>query len=242
MFRFYPLVIVLEVFCLYHAYKNKVDQKWYWIIFIFPLLGSIAYLYHHFYSRANVDNVAEELKGVLNSNYHTKKLEKELNHCNSTANKLSLANEYLLIGRYKEAKNLYESCHTNQNDPEVLIKLLKANHLDDDFEQAVIIGDKLKGNRTFENSEEKIYYAWALYKLNQIDLAEKIFVEMNDRYSNYPQRLEYCKFLGKINKPSKALSNLEELLAEWKDMNRLERKLNRGLNTEIKALYNKINS
>ena len=208
MFRLYPLVIILEAFCLYHAYKNKADQKWYWIILIFPLLGSIFYLYHHFYSRENIDTVAEELKGVLNTNYNTKRLEKELNHCDSTTNKFRLANEYLQIGRYKEAKQLYEACNTNQSDPEILIKLVKANYLDNDFESTVSTGNKLKDNRNFDKSEEKICYDCAFYKLDKIEIAEQIFIEMEDSYSNYPQRIEYCKFLREINNTAKALNNL----------------------------------
>jgi hypothetical protein len=65
---------------------------------------------------------------------------------------------------------------------------------------------------------------------------------MDASYSNYPQRIEYCKFLEKTDKTAKALLNLEALMAEWKDMTRPEKNLNRGLNTEIRKLYNRISN
>ena len=63
--------------------------------------------------------------------------------------------------------------------------------MDDDFESTVSVANKLKGNRKFDKSEEKICYAWALYKLDNIEIAEQIFIEMEDSYSNYPQSSVY---------------------------------------------------
>ena len=43
MFRFYTPILILQVFCLYHAYKNKSENWWYFLILMFPLIGSLIY-------------------------------------------------------------------------------------------------------------------------------------------------------------------------------------------------------
>ena len=78
MFRFLPIVVIIQGYCLYHAYTNRVYQRWFWFIIIFPLLGSVVYLYHHFYSKRNTAVLSEGLKGIVNSNYEVEKMEKEL--------------------------------------------------------------------------------------------------------------------------------------------------------------------
>ncbi len=75
---FFPIIIMLQVVCLLHAYRNGSDQKWYWLILFYPIIGSIIYLYEHFYSRKNMADLSEGVKGVINSNYEIQKLEKEV--------------------------------------------------------------------------------------------------------------------------------------------------------------------
>jgi hypothetical protein len=166
MIRFFPLVIGLQAFCLYHAYKNNAKQKWYWLIVVFPLLGCCIYIYHHFYSRKNINKVAEGIKGAVISNYRIEKLENQLEHCSSMANKIVLADEYIEIGRFEDAIELYESCLVgfNKNDAGVLIKLVYLYHSIQNHEKAIICGDRLEADVCFKKSEEKIYYAWSLFE------------------------------------------------------------------------------
>ena len=107
---FYPLELLLQIFCVYHAYKHSSEQKWYWLIIFFPVFGSLIFLYHHFYSKDTVETISEGIKGVVNKNYQTEKLENKLNFSDSVLNKTNLANKYMDIGEYSSAIQLYESC------------------------------------------------------------------------------------------------------------------------------------
>jgi hypothetical protein len=84
---YYPLIIGLQAFCIYHAYKNNSEQKWFWLIIFFPLIGCIIYLYHHFYSKENVRTISEGIKETVDKNYQTRKLEDKLNFSDSVQNK-----------------------------------------------------------------------------------------------------------------------------------------------------------
>jgi hypothetical protein len=240
MFQYYYIVLIAEIFCLYHAYKNKADQKWFWIIIIFPLIGCSVYLYHHFYTKDNITTVTEGLQGAINPNYNTKKLEKLLAHCDSVTNKINLATEYLRIGRHQDAIEILEQCQTKTSDKGVDIALVKAYYVKGEFNKAAKIGMNLKENKTFSKSEEKICYAWSLFETGQINLANTTFQDMDDKYCNYPQRIEYCRFLIKTEQHSLAETKLNRLNQEWSDMDRTHKRLYSGLDSELRSLYKQL--
>ena len=90
----YSLVFVLEIFCLYHAFKNDSAQKWFWLIILLPFIGSLIYLYNHFFNQATVDDVSENINKVVSSNYMLEKLEKEAAFSGTVTNKALLADCY----------------------------------------------------------------------------------------------------------------------------------------------------
>ena len=110
MFRFYSPILLLQIFCFYHAYKNNADQKWFWFIIFFPLIGSLIYLYDSFLSHQNIDDISEGVKSTFVSNYKINQLEKQLSHSETVANKKALADEYYMAGNNQKAFELYESC------------------------------------------------------------------------------------------------------------------------------------
>jgi len=242
MYQYYYIVLIAEIFCLYHAYKNKADQKWFWIILIFPMIGCSIYLYHHFYNKDNIITVTEGLQGVINPSYHTKKLEKLLVHCDSLTNKVNLATEYLRIGQLQAAIEILETCQTKTSDIGIDIALVKAYYLTGEFNKATKIGMNLKENKTFSKSLEKICYAWSLFETGQINLADTAFQDMDDKYCNYPQRIEYCKFLVKTERHSLAETKLNRLNEEWLDMDRKDKRRYSGLDSEIRSLYKQLTS
>lgn len=242
MFRLFPLVMILEAFCLYHAYKNKADQKWFWAIIFFPLLGCGFYLYHHFYSRKNISNISEGVKEVINTNYQLDKLEKGVKFADTIENKTLLADKYTDKQRYAEAIELYESCLEgfNSDNPEIIRKLVKASHLNGDFEKAVSYAEQITEDRDFFKSEEKVFYAWSLFELGQEDNAEARFKEMDNTFSNYFQRLEYSRLLYKTGRTEEALHKLETLMEEFDQMESYERKLHREVQRTVRGFHGDI--
>ena len=226
MFRLFPIILILEVFCLYHAYKNRADQKWFWFIIFFPMLGCIFYLYHHFYSKDNIKNVAEGVKGVVNKNYEVEKLEKEVQFSNTIKNKINLADKYAADGRTSEAIELYLSCLEgfNADNTAVKMSLLECYATSGEYQKACDIGDTFTTEKLFSKSWSRIGYAWSLYHVGRIEDAEKNFKATESRYSNYPHRLEYSKFLEKIQRKAEAIELLDEMLAEFENMDSAERR------------------
>jgi len=239
MFRFFPLILVLQGFCIYHAYKNNNLQRWFFIIFFLPFIGSLIYLYVHFYSRKNIENLSEGVKSVLNTNYQIEKLEKELKVADTTTNRIRLADEYVTVGRVEEAVNLYKTSMTgiSAEDPELLMKLIKSGYLTKDYKTVVACGEKLKSDFAFKNSEERIAYAWSLYHVGQKKEAGIHFQDMDARFANYKHRLEYSKFMLETERPSEANDLLGEILEEFNQMDNREKSLKKPILREAKRLY-----
>lgn len=239
---YYSPIAFLQVFCLYHAYSNRCDQKWYWIILFFPLGGGLIYLYHTFYSRRNVDNLLEGVKNTLVPNYKIERLEKQLTYSNTVSNKIELADEYSAAGNPEKALNLYNSCldGIHKDDPKLLQKIIINSYLCGDYKSAIKHGNVVKDSAEFRNSEERIAYAWAHYYENEQEIAEKHFKGMDARFSNYKHRMEYAIFLNKTNRKAEGNAKLEELLEEIDAMDRYEQKLKRKVYREIKQVKNQL--
>lgn len=239
MFRFFPLILVLQGFCIYHAYKNNNLQRWFFIIFFLPFIGSLIYLYVHFYSRENIANLSEGVKSVLNTNYQIEQLEKELKIADTTTNRIRLADEYVKVGRVEEAVDLYKKSMTgiSADDPELLMKLIKSGYLTKDYKTVVACGAKLKTDFAFKNSEERIAYAWSLFHTGKKEEAGKHFEDMDARFANHKHRLEYSKFMFEMERSSEAKDLLGELLEEFDQMDSRERNLKKPILRAIKRLY-----
>ena len=241
MYGYYTPILILQGFCLYHSYKNNTHQKYMWLIIFVPLLGSLIYLYTTFYSRTNVSNISDSLKGVLNNNYHVEKLEKETKFTDTVANKKNLAQQYINKGRISESIDLLNSCLTgiHAGDQELNRMLLQAYFLQEDYGKCISIGEKIT-DPIFLKSEEMALLAWAYYYEELVDMAESTFQNQDHRFSNYFQRLEYAKFLVKVGRSSEALDLADLMLEEIDHMDAYERKLKKQHYNSIKSFRRSI--
>ena len=239
MFGLYTPVLILQAFCLYHAYRNNSEQRWYWLILFIPVIGCALYLYHHFYSRSSLQNISEGVKGIVNTNYKLEQLEKAYRFSNNLANRVNLADAYVVYGRYDEAIALYQECLVGfmAEDPVLRMKLLSAYFYSGDYETAIKYGRQLESEKTFRDAEEHIGYAWALHHAGRTDEARSRFESMDRSFTNYKHRIEYCKFLQQTNRLEDLKTKLTELTEEVEHMKGPERRLRRDVIRDIKALY-----
>jgi hypothetical protein len=238
MFGFYTPVLILQAFCLYHAYKNNNQQKWYWMIIFFPVGGCLIYLYDSFYNTNKLRNVSEVAKNLVNSNRRIELLERDVKINDSTINKLNLADAYMTINRLEEAVKIYESCLTGfrSEDPVIQMKLLSAYFSTSEYKKVIDLGEKLSNHKEFKNSEERIALGWAYFFLNNSSTAINIFNDLNIAFANYRHRVEYTKLLLRMEKREEAASVLNQLLEEFDLIKGHERSVNRSFAREAKEL------
>lgn len=239
MYSLYTPIFALQAFCVYHAYRNNAEQRWYWLIIFFPLVGCIIYLIHNLGHRSTINTLKENVKEVVISNYRVEQLEKALRFNPSLKNKLNFADACVEIGRYQDAIALYSDCLQGfmADDPFIQIKLLKAHFVSEDYPKVVECGEKLAAEKVFRDSEERVAYAWSLHLTGNNDEAEKTFEDMDRSFTNYFNRFEYCKFLLKRNQADLAKEKLNNLLEEFDQMQSSERSLKKNILRDVRDLY-----
>lgn len=243
MFKLYTPILILQLFCFYHVYNNSRNWGWVLLIMFLPFLGSVFYLYKHFYSRNNVDKISEGLKTSFISNYKIDKLEKELKYSDTVFNKIQCADEHLISNNIERASELYKSClksDIHKNDTELILKVMKTSYLLKDYKTVIEQSSKIKKLKEFQNSEEKIALAWSYYFEGDKDLANKTFQEMDVRFSNYLHRVEYVKFLNEIKNEEKGKEILVEMLDEIDSMDPYEKRQKKDIYRSIKNYYKKL--
>jgi len=231
----YPLIFILQGFCIYHAYKNQKGYHWYLIVLFLPIIGSLAYLFVNFGSTANMDTVSETIKGVVNSNYEVEKLLQESKYSDTITNRTKLADSYASQQKYLQAIALYESCLVGFNTDDLMTKekLMVAKYFIEDYEAVQKIGDTLNEIPAFKNSESRIVYAWSLNFRDNTEKAEKVFKAMVIRFGNYVHRTEYAKFLIEQKRPLEAKKLLTELEDEISHMDTDEQRRKKSIRKEI---------
>jgi len=244
MIRFYSPILLLQMFCLYTAYQRKEEQKWFWIIAVLPFIGSLFYLHHVYYSRENIENITEGVKESFIENYKIDKIEKNLNFSDTVANKIKLGDEYFQKKDYHKSRLLFESClqGSYENDPSLLTRLLNISYQERNYSDVIKYGDQIKNEKTFNTSEGKVALAWSYFNLGKFEEAKKTFEEMDIRFSNYPQRLQFAKFLNDQGQSDLALQKLGKLIAEIDSMDSFEKKSKRKIFRSIKGFQAELNN
>ena len=238
MYGYYTPILLLQAFCLYHAYRNNTHQKWLWLIIFIPLIGCLIYLYDTFASRRNLEDVQEGVKTMVNSNYQINKLEKEIKYAPTVSNKVKLADAYVQHQRYAEAIPLYQSCLQGLyvDDPYLIKKLLQALYLNKDYPAAIECSQKLLQEKSFLQDEARIAFAWSLFHVGNLEEAESNFNAMDLQFTNFPHRVEFCKFLIETKRENEAKEKLEVLMDEIEHMSAFEQKLKRPILRQIKQI------
>ena len=242
MSRLYPLVFIIQGYCIYHAYKNQKGYHWYLIILFLPIIGSLIYLFKNFGTQVNIDTVSETIKGAVNSNYEVEKLLKESKYTDTIANKIKLADVFASKEKYLQAIALYESCLQgfNSDDIKTKEKLMVAKYFIEDYNGVKELGDDLNEDPMFKNSESRIVYAWSLSFLDDNEKAEDVFKAMDIRFGNYVHRSEYAKFLMEQKRPLEAKELLTELENEISHMDTGEQRQKKPIRREINNLLRSV--
>lgn len=234
---FYPL-LALQAFCIFHAYKTRQDQKWYWMIIFFPYIGCLIYLYDVFYSRRTVTHIAEGLKHVVNSNYRIEQLESAVRFSSSAKSKIDLADAYVTVGRYGEAVALYEDCLKGHlaDDTSLKMKLLNAFYHNGQFQDCIGLGEQLTNDKAFRNATERISLALSYHRLGQTELAMREFEAMDRTFTNFIHRHAYAQYLLDTGNVTAAKEKVAELLSEIGMMKDIERRTHREAIGKIRDL------
>lgn len=220
--------IALQLFCVIHCIRYKRQFYWILAIIFLPVLGSLIYFFTEIVDKGGFRQAQSGVQNLFNSSGSIKKLEENLRFSDTFQNKTALAQAYLANGNTQEAIRLYESALTGNftENEDVLIHLLIAYYQAARYEDVIITGKKIENLPQFPRSAAHIMYAKALSITGDTELAEKQFLSMKGRYSNFEARYEYGKFLESQYRHNDARAIYTEILEEANHLSTPEKRSN----------------
>ncbi|MDN3619885.1 hypothetical protein QWY81_10520 [Polaribacter undariae] len=234
----YYLVIGLQIYCAYHAYKNRNNMYWYFIIFFIPVIGCIIYLLTQVINKGDVTHITEEITTIINPTKKIKELETALKFSNTFQNKINLADAYAQNKEYHSAIEHYENALESnfKDDPHTINKLIICYYNIQDYDKVIAYAPKIDLQKNFK--ETLFFYGLALEKRGELELAEIQLRKIDIRYSHYSERLELSKFLIRNNKKDAAKEILTEVITEINAMTNANARKNRSILSEARKILN----
>lgn len=235
---YYYLLIALKAFCIYHIIKNKNEYYWFFIVIFIPVIGAIIYLVTQVYNKRDATIIKENLTSVLVPTKRVKDLEKKLQFSETFQNRLDLADAFFEMKDYNNAITHYEVAlkDESQDNYFILEKLIAAFYNLEDYDKTITYAEKLKQYPEFSKSKSEFIYGLALDKTGQFEAAEKHLKAIDQRYSNYNERLELAEFLIEKNKTNDAKDILNEISIESQHMTKVNKRKYRVTINEVEKL------
>lgn len=238
----YYLIIALQVFCIYHLFKNRNNYYWVFAILFLPLIGSLVYLFSNVIRKNDVAKVQDELTTIINPTKKINDLIKQLQFADTFTNRVNLADAYVEIKDYKNAIIHYEeSLKGNfQNDYYVIQQLITCNFYTKAFDKVIEYSNVISNNPDFVASKGQFFFGQALEQIGDLEKAEIELRKVDRRYSNYSERLVLAHFLIRNDKKHEAKQILEEILIEAQHMNKNNKRLYKTTIAEVRKTLNQL--
>lgn len=236
MFRYYTPVLILQVYCLYHAYKNRKDYFWYLMILMLPVIGAVVYLLTQVFNKNDLEKFSEEIVTAIVPSKKVNDAEKRLAFADTFQNRVALADAYFENGDYENANIHYEAALKGnfQKDFYVIKQMMGAMSESQNYAEVIRLAEKIKDNYEFEKSHAQFIYGLALDKLGRIEEAEKNLKPIDQRYSNYEERLVLAQFYTRNGKRDEAKEILDEIIIESEHMTKPNKRIYREIVSAVR--------
>jgi len=238
----YYLIIAVQLYCAYHAYRTKNHWYWYLLIILVPVLGSLIYLITQVFTKRDVDKVQKELTAVINPTKKVKDLEKKVRFSDTFQNRIDLADSYLEINDIENAIENYNEAMTSghQDDFYGNTQLIEALFKSKKYTDVIAAAEKINDNPDFDKSRSNFLYGLSLSKLGSAEKAESALRKIDRRYSNYEERYILVKFFREHGKLDDASIILGALVEEGNNLTKPNQRKYRKIFQDINQLHKEI--
>lgn len=196
------LHVLIAIFFATHAIRSGQDRSWLWILFAFPLLGSLVYAVAIWLPDARNSRqgqlVARGVRRALDPSRELRDALEALDVAATPANRLRLADALLGDGRASEAVVQYQSVLTGlyADDPQVRIRLagalLEAGKPNDARE---LLDRLIVEQPTLKSPDGHLVYARAVAALGDRARAHEEFETLVGYFAGLEARARYAEVL-----------------------------------------------
>ncbi len=213
------LHVVLAICCAIHAVRSGQERYWLFILFMFPLLGSIVYLIAimlpQFQNSRGARRAVRHVRTALDPGRELREAQQAFADSASVDNILRLADAQLAAGQPEQALPLYRSALTGlyAQDPDIEVRLARAELEAGRPSDARLRLEGLIARRPdFRSPEGHLTYARALAALGERAAARHEFEVLVGYASGLRARASFAEQLWSWGEHDAALQLRDESL------------------------------
>ena len=235
MFGFISIPLILQIICLYHAYKNHKETH---LIrnFVENIIVSLMYLFTQVLKGSDIEKAQGAFEQVVLPGKKIKALKQELEFSNTHDNNIKLADAFFDIKDFKSAVKYYENSLDGlfTEDEYTHRELVKAYYQLGNYNAAIQKGNVVSDDNDFKKSDGYYFYGLALLNDGQTEPGSKIFSYIDKPFSNYAERLNYAIYLIENESAEKGYQILNTLLNESQRVSKDVKRKNSLIFKEVK--------
>ncbi len=235
---YFYLIVALQSYCIYHAYKNRKPYYWYFLVFFIPVFGSLIYIITQVYNRNDTEKIQGEITSIINPTGKIKDLEKRLEFSDTYTNRIELADAYIqnmdmpnaILNYKKTLEDTVQDAMYSQQQLVLCYFQLK------DYLGVIEHAEVIKDKSEFKGSKQQFCYGLALKELDKLEEAEVQLKQIDRPYSNYAERLELAKLYLETDRRTEGEDLLNEIYSESQNFTKTNKSLYRATIAEVEKL------
>lgn len=224
------LHIILAVLFAFHAVRTQQPLFWLFILFAFPLLGSLVYFFAVYLPRSNLERSALKAVSVaakaMDPTKAVRLARSDFEHEPTTRNQMRLASLLLEAGEATEAAKLYESGLQGPfaSDPDLRFGAAKAFSEGQHYAQALVHLERLRTERPDYRPEAvSLLLARCYAGTSRPGDARREFEQAIGRFGTFEAYAEFAIWalaIGDASTAARLQSEIDKFTSRWNATNR----------------------
>jgi len=224
------LHVLIALFCAFHVVRSGQQMYWLFILFAFPLLGSIVYFLMVYLPSSRLERGAMKAVSAaaraLDPGKELRLARADFEETPTAQNQMRLAAALLDMGEAPEAASLYESALKGPfvSDPELRFGAARALVECQRYSDAIQHLEQLQSDRPEYRTEGVcLLLARAYAGTGQANEAREHFESAVERFGSFDSKAEYAIWtlaVGDQTTASRLQADLDRTTARWTAANR----------------------
>lgn len=236
------LHVVVALICAIHAVKTRQNNYWLFILFAFPLLGSIVYFFAVYLPNSRLERGAMKAVAAaaraVDPGRAVREARQAFDDTPTAQNQMRLAAALMEVGDASAAAVCYEACMAGPfaNDLELRLGAARAYTECQRYQEALkYLGGIRREKPDFRAEAVSLLTARCLAGTDHQPAARAEFQDAESRFGTYEAKAEFAIWALAIGDSATALrlgSEMEKISSRW---NPLTRELNEGVQRKYLA-------
>ena len=234
------LHFIIALFFAIHALRAGRPMYWLFVLFSFPLLGSIVYFFAEYLPSSKVEHGVKQASSkalkLLDPSRALRDARRAFDLTPTVQNRMRLAATLDDAGNYGEAVEQFDACLDGPfaNDLEVCFGAAKANmHFNRPLPAILLLEDIRKKQISFRAEELSLLLAKSYAANNDNTHARSEFIHANNTFGSTEARASYAMWAVSTGDIDTAKQLRTELEKDWQHWNKHTRNLHKHLFNDL---------